>query len=94
MTFKPLRDYIVIQKIEAENKVGSILIPENAAKPYKVPKRGKVLVISDKIKDKTIVKVGDIILYDGLAGLTHKSIHDDCLATLIKETDIITIIEE
>ncbi len=61
MTIKPLADRVLILPIEAEQKVGGIIIPDTAKEK---PQRGKVVAVGNGTKDEDmILKLGDQVFY-------------------------------
>lgn len=96
MNLKPLRNNIVLEAFEAEEKTsGGIIIPDTAKKKTM---KGKVISVGDGSRDsdgKIItmeVKVGDIVMYEKWGG-TEVTIGDKPFL-IMKETDIIGIIKK
>ena len=57
MKIKPLADRVLVSPIEAEQKVGGIIIPDTAKEK---PQRGKVIAVGNGTKDEEMVlKSGD-----------------------------------
>lgn len=66
MKIKPLADRVLVLPIEAEQKVGGIIIPDTAKEK---PQRGKVVAVGNGTKDEDmILKVGDEVFYGKYAG--------------------------
>ncbi len=68
MNIQPLDDRVLIEKAqdEGEQKVGSIIIPDTAAKEK--PTMGKVVAVGTDEDLQENVKVGDTIIYSKYAG--------------------------
>ena len=92
MAIKPLGDRVLIEsQDEAEEKVGSLYIPDTAKEK---PQVGVIVAVGDgNIGDKKldmIVKVGDKVLYGKYAG---QEVKDDGKEYLIvKQSDIVGIL--
>lgn len=85
---KPLHNYVLLERIEEENKtVGGIIIPDNAREK---PSSGKVAAIGND-PDMT-VKVGDIVLFAKWAASANEIKLDGKDYILIKETDILGVL--
>ena len=66
MTFKPLGKRVLLERIEEPTKTASgIIIPDNAKEK---PLSGIVRAVSEKIKDKGAVEVGDKVIFAKYAG--------------------------
>ena len=93
--FKPLHNYILLQRIEEENKTaGGIIIPDNAKEK---PSRGRVIVTGDGIfengqKIPVTVKKDDIVLFAKWAPSANEVKIDGKDSVLIKESDILGIL--
>ena len=94
--FKPLNNYVLIQRIEEDNKTaGGIIIPDTAKEK---PSRGRVIAVGDGAFENgarvpMTVKVGDTILFAKWASSANEVKIDGAEYVLIKETDILGIIE-
>ena len=89
MKFRPLHDYILIEKNKSEEKIGNLYIPDNAVEQSSI---AKILAVGPGTKDvKISVKVGDYILISKDMG-QHFMIEDQNV-TLIKQENIITKLE-
>lgn len=94
--FKPLHNYVLLTRIEEENKTaGGIIIPDNAREK---PSRGRVVAIGDGAFDgdekiPMTVKVDDVVLFAKWAPSANEVKLDGHDYVLIKETDILGIIE-
>lgn len=95
MNLRPLGNKIVVKRIEAEDKIGSIIVPENAKER---PQRGTVLAVGNGTTLESgqlvpmSVKVGDVILFGRYAGTEIKVISEDVL--VIREDDVLGIEEK
>lgn len=94
--FKPLNNYVLIQRIEEENKTaGGIIIPDTAKEK---PSRGRVIAVGDGVFEHgtrvpMTVKVGDTVLFAKWASSANDVKIDGNEYVLIKESDILGIIE-
>ncbi len=94
--FKPLHNYVLLARIEEENiTAGGIIIPDNAREK---PVRGRVIATGAGVYngDKLIpvaVKENDIVLFAKWASSANEIKLDGVDYVLIKETDILGIIE-
>jgi chaperonin GroES len=94
MQIRPLRDRILIKRLEEEAKTrGGIIIPDTAKEK---PIKGEVIAVGKgKLTDdgKTIplqVKVGDVVLFGKYAGTDVKVNDEERL--IMREDDILGII--
>ena len=96
ISLKPLRDRVLVQRLEPEEKIrGGIILPDSAKK-----KQESALVVAigpgKKLDDgKTIpmpVKIGDIVLMDKYSGQEVTVDGEEYM--ILKADDIIAIIEE
>ena len=93
--FKPLHNYILLERIEEENKTaGGIIIPDNAKEK---PSRGRVIATGDGIyengqKIPVTVKTGDVVLFAKWASSANEVKIDGKDYVLIKESDILGIL--
>lgn len=94
--FKPLHNYILLERIEEENKTaGGIIIPDNAKEK---PSRGRVIATGDGIfengqKIPVSVKSGDVVLFAKWAASANEVKIDGHDYVLIKENDILGILQ-
>ena len=94
--FKPLHNYVLLERIEEENiTAGGIIIPDNAKEK---PSRGRVIATGNGIYngDDLIpmsVKAGDIVLFAKWASSANEVKIDGQDYVLIKEIDILGILE-
>ena len=93
--FKPLHNYVLLQRIEEENKTaGGIIIPDNAKEK---PSRGRVIATGDGVIDHgqkipMTVKTGDTVLFAKWASSANEVKIDGKDYVLIKESDILGIL--
>jgi len=92
-SIKPLGDRVVVEpKLEAEEKIGSIIVPDTAKEK---PQEGKIVAVGQgKYEDGKLVplevKVGDSVLYGKYSGTEIKQGGKDYL--IIRESDILGIV--
>lgn len=95
MKVKPLRDRVLIKRLEEEEKTkGGIILPDTAKeKPMmgKVIAVGKGKVLDDGKVRPMDVKVGDKILFAKYAGSEFKIDGDDHL--ILSEDEILGVVE-
>lgn len=94
--FKPLHNYVLLSRIEEETKTaGGIIIPDNAREK---PSRGRVVATGagtysgDTLIPLT-VQVGDTVMFAKWASSANEVKIDGIDYVLIKETDILGILE-
>ncbi len=94
--FKPLHNYVLLERIEEETKTaGGIIIPDNAKEK---PSRGRVIAVGVGVYngDKLIpvvVKENDVVMFAKWASSVNEVKIDGRDYVLIKETDILGILE-
>ena len=89
MTIKPLADRVLVLPAQAEEKVGGIIIPDNAKEK---PQRGKVVAVGDGTKDEEmILKVGDEVLYGKYAGTELENDGEKYL--MMRQSDVLAVVE-
>lgn len=94
MAFRPLHDRVLVRRIEEDEKVGSIIIPDTAKEK---PQRGEVIAAGPGARNddgKVValdVKKGDKILFGKWSGSEVKINGEELL--IMKESDILGIIE-
>ena len=94
--FKPLHNYVLLERMEEENiTAGGIIIPDNAKEK---PSRGRVIAVGAGIYsgDDLIpmsVKADDVVLFAKWASSVNEVKIDGKDYVLIKETDILGILE-
>lgn len=98
MKVKPLGDRLVVRRETAEEKTaGGIILPDTAKNK---PQRGKVLAVGpgrlldDGSRRGLQVKVGDTVLFTTWAGdeFKDRSTNDEIL--LMREEDVLAVIDE
>jgi chaperonin GroES len=94
MKLKPIRDNIIVERLEAEGKKGSIIIPDSAKEK---PKQGKVIAVGKGKRDDDgnivalNVKKGDTVIFTSYAG-TDVEI-DGKPYIIMSESDVLGIIK-
>ena len=94
MAFRPLHDRVLVRRIEEDEKVGSIIIPDTAKEK---PSQGEVISCGTGARgdDNEIVpmdvKAGDKILFGKWSGTEVKVDGEDLL--IMKESDILGVID-
>ena len=98
MNIRPLSDRIVVQRSESQGKTaGGILLPDSAKDK---PQRGKVLAVGpgrmlkDGSRRALQVKVGDTVLFTNWAGDEFKSTGRQSNILLMREEDVLAVIDE
>ncbi|MBI1365569.1 MAG: co-chaperone GroES [Alphaproteobacteria bacterium] len=93
MAFRPLHDRVLVRRIEEDEKVGSIIIPDTAKEK---PQQGEVLAVGSGARGENNeiipldVKKGDKILFGKWSGTEVKIDGEELL--IMKESDILGII--
>ncbi len=93
---KPLHNYVLLERLTEENKTaGGIIIPDSAQEK---PSRGRVIAVGDGAFDggariPMTVKVGDTVLFAKWASSANEVKIDGNDYVLIKETDILGILQ-
>ncbi len=93
MGFRPLHDRVLVRRIEEDQKVGSIIIPDTAKEK---PQQGEVIAVGPGARgdDGKIValdvKKGDKILFGKWSGTEVKIDGEELL--IMKESDILGVI--
>ncbi|MCP5508916.1 MAG: co-chaperone GroES [Chlamydiales bacterium] len=85
---KPLGARVIVQRLEEEEKIGGIILPDSAKKK---PETAKVIAVGTG-KDMPDVKVGDTVLMDKYAG-QDVTVNDQEF-TILRADDVIAVIEE
>ncbi|MDR0741301.1 MAG: co-chaperone GroES [Rickettsiales bacterium] len=94
--FKPLHNYVLLERIEEENKTaGGIIIPDAAKEK---PSQGRVIAVGAGAFDNggripMTVKAGDMVLFAKWASSANEVKIDGKEYFLLKETDVLGIIE-
>ena len=89
--FKPLHNYVLLEKIEEQNKTaGGIIIPDTAKEK---PSGGRVIAVGPGLPDEPMsVSAGDTVLFAKWASSANEIKLDGKDYILIKETDILGIL--
>ena len=93
MAFRPLHDRVLVRRIEEDEKVGSIIIPDTAKEK---PQQGEVLAVGAGARGEDgkvtplDVKKGDKILFGKWSGTEVKIDGEELL--IMKESDILGVI--
>jgi chaperonin GroES len=91
--FRPLHDRVLVRRIEEDQKVGSIIIPDTAKEK---PQQGEVIAVGPGARGddgKVValdVKKGDKILFGKWSGSEVKIDGEELL--IMKESDILGVI--
>ena len=94
--FKPLNNYVLMERLPEENKTaGGIIIPDTAKEK---PSRGRVVAVGDGAVENgnripMTVAVGDIVLFAKWAASLNEVKIDGNDFVLIKENDILGILK-
>jgi len=94
MAFRPLHDRVLVRRIEEDEKIGSIIIPDSAKEK---PSQGEIISVGNgtKAEDGSVtaldVKAGDKILFGKWSGTEVKVDGEDLL--IMKESDVLGIID-
>jgi chaperonin GroES len=96
MNLRPLRDRVIVKRLDQETKTASgIVLPDAAAEK---PDQGKVLAVGNGkvLEDGKVlpldVKVGDIVLFGKYSGQTVKVEGEEVL--VMREEDIMAIVQK
>ena len=65
MNVQPLDDRVLVEPLEEEEKVGSIIIPDTAKEK---PIMGKVIAVGTDEELQKVIKVGDKVIFGKYAG--------------------------
>ncbi len=97
MKVKPLGDRVVVRRVEAEEKTpGGIVLPDTAKNK---PQRGKVeavgpgRLLKDGSRRPLQVKVGDTVLFTTWAGDEFRAASARDTILLMREDDILAVVE-
>ncbi len=91
---KPLNDYLVIEKVKAEKKIGSIILTseKKTGNLATVVAIGPGKKVDGKLEAIEGLKVGDKVIYREYAGTDYEEGDKDLL--LIKVEDILAVVED
>lgn len=93
MKIKPLQDRILVERLEEEETVGGIIIPDTAKEK---PQKGKIIEVGPGRKDdegKLIpleLKPGNVVLFNKYAGTEIKIDGKEYL--LMREDDVMALV--
>ena len=65
MNIQPLDERVLVEPLEQEEKVGSIIIPDTAKEK---PMMGKVIAVGTDEELQKVIKVGDQVIFEKYAG--------------------------
>lgn len=65
MKVQPLDDRVLVEPVEEEEKVGSIVIPDTAKEK---PMTGKIIAVGTDKELKELVKAGDMVIFGKYSG--------------------------
>ncbi|WP_455094378.1 co-chaperone GroES [Prevotella koreensis] len=90
MNIKPLADRVLILPASAEEKIGSIIIPDTAKEK---PLHGTVVAAGNGTKEEEmILKEGDEVLYGKYSGTELE--HDGKKYLIMKQSDVLAVIKK
>ena len=90
MNIKPLADRVLVQPAPAEEKIGGIIIPDNAKEK---PLRGIIMATGNGTKDEEmILKEGDTVLYGKYSGTELEL--DGVKYLMMRQSDVLAIVKE
>lgn len=90
MTIKPLADRVLVKPMQAEQKVGGIIIPDTASKEK--PIQGTIVAVGNGTKDEEmILKAGDNVLYGKYSGTEVELEGEKFL--IMRQSDVLAVIE-
>ena len=87
MNIKPLDDRVLIEQVEEEEKVGSIIIPDSAKEK---PRMAKVIAVGTDEDLQEHIKEGDTIIYSKYSGDELKI--DDKEYLIVQRGDILAVV--
>ena len=94
--FKPLNNYVLMERLAEESKTaGGIIIPDTAKEK---PVRGRVVAVGDGLYENgnripMTVKPGDVVMFAKWAASLNEVKIDGADYILIKESDILGILK-
>ncbi|MEM8915465.1 MAG: co-chaperone GroES [Pseudomonadota bacterium] len=95
MGFRPLHDRLLVRRIEAEEKIGGIIIPDTAKEK---PMEGEVISVGSGARNEKgelvalDVQAGDHILFGKWSGTEVRVDGEDLI--IMKESDVLGIIDD
>ncbi len=87
MKIKPLDDRVLVEQVEEEEKVGSIIIPDSAKEK---PRMAKVIAVGTDEDLQEHIKEGDTIIYSKYSGDELKI--DDKEYLIVQRGDILAVV--
>ena len=88
MNMKPLGDRVLVRPAPAEEKVGSIIIPDTAKEK---PLHGKVVATGNGTKDEEMfLKEGDEVLYGKYSGTELE--YEGTKYLMMRQSDVLAVI--
>ena len=88
MNIKPLGDRVLVLPAPAEEKVGSIIIPDTAKEK---PLHGKVVATGNGTKDEEMfLKAGDEVLYGKYSGT--ELAYEGTKYLMMRQSDVLAVI--
>jgi chaperonin GroES len=98
MNLKPLGDRLVVERVEAQEKTkGGLFLPDSAKNK---PQKGKVLAVGagrlkkDGTRAPLQVKVGDMVIFTTWAGDEFREQRTTRQILLMREEDILAVVDE
>ncbi|MGH9722004.1 MAG: co-chaperone GroES [Bryobacteraceae bacterium] len=94
MDFRPLHDRILLRRIEGEDKIRGIIVPDAAKEK---PQQAEVMAVGSGTLLETgervplVVKAGDKILFGKYSGSEVKLEGEEYL--IVKEDDVLAVVE-
>ena len=89
MNIQPLADRVLIKPAPAEEKIGSIIVPDTAKEK---PLKGEVVAAGNGTKDEEmILKAGDTVLYGKYAGTELEFDSEKYL--IMRQSDVLAIVK-
>jgi chaperonin GroES len=94
MKIKPLQDRILVERVEEEEMVGGIIIPDTAKEK---PQKGTIIAVGPGRKDENgklislELKKGDTVLFNKYAGTEIKVEGKEYL--LMREDDVMALVD-
>lgn len=90
-TMRPLNNRIIVKRLEEPTRsTGGLFIPDVAKETQQ---RGEIIAIGEKVNAESELKIGQLVVFERYAGHEFHKMQgiDDCL--IVKEDEIIAVIE-
>lgn len=87
MNIKPLDDRVLVEQLEEEEKVGTIIIPDTAKEK---PRMAKVVAVGTDEELQELIKKGDTVIYSKYSGDEIKIDNNEYL--IVQRGDILAIV--